>query len=67
MEQQIQTPPRFLRIVEVTAKVSLSKPTIYRMVKDGRFPKSHKIGSRASAWLESEIDSWMMSKVEGEI
>ena len=53
---------RFLRIQDVLRRVPVSRPTIYRMMEKGEFPKAVKLGSR-SLWLESEIDQYMKDKV----
>ncbi|EIS9974854.1 AlpA family phage regulatory protein [Escherichia coli] len=39
--------------------ISQSKAWIYRLISQGRFPKQVKIGSRAIAFVESEIDEWI--------
>ncbi|GAA3758528.1 helix-turn-helix transcriptional regulator [Terriglobus aquaticus] len=45
---------RLPRVQELYAPVS--KPTIYRWIAEGRFPRPHKLpGGRAVAWLESEV------------
>ncbi len=54
---------RFLRISEVTKTTSLSRSQIYLLISKGEFPKQHKLGERAAAWLESEIMDWMNSKL----
>lgn len=48
-----------IRLQEVTTRVGLSKPSIYRLMKLGMFPRSRKIGSRAVAWIDSEINDWI--------
>ena len=48
-----------LRLPAVSKKVCLSKPSIYRKVRDGSFPKPKKIGERAVAWLETDVDAWI--------
>jgi len=57
-------PMRFLRANEVIAKVGLSRPTIWRMERDGEFPRRRKLTGYSVAWLESEIEEWMESRVE---
>lgn len=52
-----------IRLPEVCKKVGLSKPSIYRLMKSNDFPQSSKIGSRAIAWTESQIDEWILSKI----
>jgi prophage regulatory protein len=39
--------------------VGLAKATIYLKMKEGSFPKNFKIGARACAWLESDIEQWI--------
>jgi prophage regulatory protein len=55
---------RFLRRKEVENKTGLSRSTIYANMTKGSFPLSVKIGDRAVAWRESDIDEWMLSRVE---
>ena len=53
---------RFLRRKEVEAATGLSKPTIYRQMGEGTFPKPKVIGLRAVAWRESDISAWQSGK-----
>jgi len=55
---------RFLRRKEVENKTGLSRSTIYANMTKGSFPLSVKIGDRAVAWREADIDEWMRSRVE---
>jgi prophage regulatory protein len=57
--------PRFLRLPEVRQRVPYSRPTIYRLVKSGDFPKPYNLGARAVAWLESDITAWIEARVHG--
>lgn len=52
------TQVRFLRLPEVLARVGVVWITIWRWEKEDRFPKRRKIGKRAVAWVESEVDKW---------
>jgi prophage regulatory protein len=54
---------KFLRRREVENKTGLSRSTIYANMALGTFPKAVKIGHRAVAWLETEIDDWMLSRM----
>lgn len=45
-------------IVDITG---LSRTTIYRMMDEGNFPKSIKIGKYTVRWKSSEIRSWIES------
>ena len=46
-------PTKFLRLPQVAERVGYSRPSIYRLVQAGQFPRPYKIGARASAWRES--------------
>ena len=61
MPEKVQ---RFLRLAEVRARIPYSRSTIYQLIADGKFPKPFSLGARAVAWLESDIDSWIASRVE---
>jgi prophage regulatory protein len=53
------TPVRLLRIDDVGDRLGLSRSHVWRMVKDGRFPKPRRLSSRAVAWLESDVSAWI--------
>lgn len=53
-----------LKINEVVQKCNLSKATIYKKIKEGSFPKQIKLSARSSGWLESEINDWIVSRVQ---
>jgi prophage regulatory protein len=50
---------RLLRIDLVVNRLGLSQSHVWCMVKDGRFPKPRRLSSRAVAWLESDVSSWI--------
>lgn len=51
-----------LRRPEVIRQTGLSGATIDRMVRKDAFPRPRRIGLRAVAWLQSEIDAWKLSR-----
>jgi prophage regulatory protein len=53
------TNDRLLRFPQVRAMTGLSRTTVWRMEKNGNFPKSRAISSRMTVWLESEIQAWI--------
>ena len=53
-----------LRLKRVKEKVGLGKSTIHNKIKIGEFPKPIPLGARAVAWLESDIDKWIASRIE---
>jgi prophage regulatory protein len=55
---------RFLSIGEVLEKTSFrSKTSIYDLEHSGDFPSRISVFGRRIAWLESEIEEWMASRV----
>ena len=56
---------RVLRLLVVLALIGdPSKSWLYGEIKAGRFPRPIKLGSRSSGWLESEVNAWLLSRVE---
>ncbi|MFG0430335.1 helix-turn-helix transcriptional regulator [Serratia liquefaciens] len=53
----------FIRIADVQRRTGYSKAWIYRLMSQGRFPASVKIGDRAIAFVESEIDTWISQRI----
>jgi len=39
----------------------LSRATIYRLIKAGKFPRPLSIGTGAVRWRQSEVIAWQMS------
>ena len=54
---------RLLRLPDVMTKTGLKRSQVYRDMKSGNFPQSCKIGPASTAWLESEIDDWIVTKL----
>ncbi|KPJ97354.1 MAG: hypothetical protein AMJ60_11600 [Desulfobacterales bacterium SG8_35] len=57
-----KTKERVIRKPELLAIIGLSDPTIWRMEKDGKFPKRLRLGGNSCGWLESEVDGWLQEK-----
>ena len=45
--------------------VPVSKPTLYRMVAAGTFPRPRRLGKR-SVWSDEDITQWREQFMEGE-
>ncbi|MFL9677371.1 helix-turn-helix transcriptional regulator [Pseudomonas marginalis] len=55
---------RLIRLKEVKHATGLGRSTIYKYIENGTFPKSVSLGERAVAWVESEIEGWVMARIE---
>ena len=53
----------FIRLSEVLRRTGYSKAWIYRLLKENRFPRPVKIGSRSIAFVENEIDEWINQRL----
>ncbi len=56
-------PERLIYKQELTKRVGLSFPTIWKQMRDGKFPRGRVVGGK-TAWLESEIDQWIATLPE---
>jgi prophage regulatory protein len=50
---------RLIRLPEVQRLTGLGKTTLYTLERRGLFPRRRKLTSRASAWVEAEVISWI--------
>ena len=48
---------------EVLLRVCLSKSQLHRLIKDGEFPRQVPIGRQRVAFLESEVNAWIESRL----
>ncbi|WP_209026265.1 helix-turn-helix transcriptional regulator [Mannheimia haemolytica] len=55
---------RFLKLDEVISRCGLSKTSIYRRIREKRFPRNINLGGRRVIWLESEITQWQNAQIE---
>lgn len=52
-----------LRIGEVCRRTGLSKSQVHRLTADFGFPEPIKLGKRATAWIEAEVESWLQGRI----
>jgi len=57
-------PESFIRLKKVEDRTGLKKSMVYDLMSKHEFPKSIKIGDRAVAWIESEVDQWIQNKIK---
>lgn len=53
---------RLLRIRDVMAKTALPRSSLHEKIAAGKFPKPVKLGARAVAWWDHEVDAWLDSR-----
>lgn len=57
------TEKRFIRLPKVRELTTLPSSAIYAAIAAGTFPKQIKLGARAVAWLESDVQAWIDARV----
>jgi prophage regulatory protein len=49
---------RFFRIRDVEKFSGLSRASIYRLMREGKFPRPVRLGERAVAWTIDDLETW---------
>lgn len=62
MIPQTDLPAKFLSVRQVMAITSLSKPTIYKLMAAGSFPKPIRISPNRVAWSDATLAAWIAAK-----
>jgi len=66
MRTRISAKDRLISIAEVKSMLGVSRPTLYRWIASGRFPKAIALGPQVRRWLKSAVEKWLGSKkIEG--
>lgn len=54
---------RLIKLNDVMAITGLSRSHTYALAMQGLFPKPVKLTERSSAWVESEVQDWIDSRI----
>ncbi|MEC6337854.1 AlpA family transcriptional regulator [Pseudomonas aeruginosa] len=55
---------KILRLKTVIDCTGLARSTIYKYVAEGSFPRPVSLGDRSVGRLESEVQDWILARVE---
>lgn len=55
---------RLIKLKEVMQKTSLGHSSIYKFIAEGTFPKQVSLGAKSVAWVESEVNDWIIERIE---
>ena len=58
-------PNALIRRREVERRTGYSFSTLNRLEKAQQFPQRVRLGERAVAWHEAEVDEWVRNRVRG--
>ena len=53
---------RLITLPRVRERIPLDRTTIWKMVRDDKFPKPVDLGIRRLAWRESDINAWIAGR-----
>lgn len=56
-------PDRFITSAEVQTQTSLSRATIWRLIRAKKFPRSYQLSPGRKGWRQKEVDTWIASRV----
>ena len=51
-------PRRMLTLAQVLEIVPVKRTTLFKMERDGRFPRSHYVSANRRFWFADEIAAW---------
>jgi len=63
MTNNINPSDRIIRWPELLQRIGLCRSYIHLLINRGDFPSQIKLGTRASGFLESQVDSWIAERV----
>jgi prophage regulatory protein len=50
---------RMLRWPAVAELTGLSRSSVFRLERRGKFPRRRKLGDNSVAWVEGEVSAWL--------
>jgi prophage regulatory protein len=63
LEVEQSAPIRVLRRKALLERVPYSPAHLYRLIRDGRFPRPIRLGEASVGWLEHEVDQWLAERI----
>ena len=51
-----------LRAPQILERLSISRSTLHRWVREGRFPPPVQLGPNVSCWRASTVEAWLDEK-----
>ncbi|TLS66503.1 AlpA family phage regulatory protein [Mariprofundus erugo] len=53
---------RIIRFPELHRRIGLSRTQIWRLEKEGEFPKSIPLGKNSKGWIEADVIAWLLER-----
>ena len=64
MSESNQAERRILRRADVEARCGFKRAYLYKLIRDGKFPRPLRIGIRAVGWDSVDIDQWIAEQLQ---
>lgn len=58
---------RLLRLRSVLEMTGLGRSSLYKMIKEQKFPRPVQIGARSVAWDSTAVATWMQERISGKL
>jgi prophage regulatory protein len=55
---------RVIRLPAVREVTGMGRTTLYRNIKNGKFPRPIILGARAVGWIEADVQAWLQSRID---
>jgi prophage regulatory protein len=62
MPMKTAIPSRLVRCPEVLDRTGYRKSWLYTLIRRGEFPEPVRLGARAVAWREADLQTWIESR-----
>ncbi|TLS78024.1 AlpA family phage regulatory protein [Mariprofundus erugo] len=56
---------RVIRFPELHRRIGLCRSQIWRLEKQGDFPKSIPLGKNSKGWIEADVTAWLEARRGG--
>lgn len=63
MDKATTNDMRFIKLPAVLNVSGMSRTQVYKLMGEGRFPRSVRLSARSVAWVESQVQDWMAQRV----
>ena len=54
---------KILRLPQVMGITGMARPTIYKYIALGTFPRQINLGLRSVGWVEEEVIEWLNARI----
>jgi prophage regulatory protein len=62
--ERVQSKPRFTSVQQASADTGLSRTTMWRMARQGTFPRAIAISPGRVAYITAELEQWIAARIE---